>query len=109
MSEKTDSVEYVSFDDAPEGWFDRCSGDGHERIISESGDRVFKDNGNSVSMGFRPCAKCNCFPNEDGDDACIASLGSVVNACCGHGKSEGYIQFDNGITIRGNFEIVYDD
>ena len=28
-----------------------------------------------------------------------------MNACCGHGNREGYIQFDNGITIRGYFRV----
>ena len=109
MKKETAIIDYVKFDDAPDSWFDRCSGDGHERYVNENGDRVFKDNGVTVDIGFRPCAKCNCYPNENGDDACIASLGSVINACCGHGRNKGYIQFDNGITIRGDFEIEYDE
>jgi len=51
------------------------------------------------------CAKCGKYPTEDGDDFCIQKLGRVVNACCGHGLHKGYIQFDNGITIRGYFEV----
>ena len=27
--------QYVDFDNAPESWFDRCSGDGHERYSDE--------------------------------------------------------------------------
>lgn len=53
------------------------------------------------------CKKCGEQPNKYGQDACIAELGLVMNACCGHG-GEGYIQFDSGITIRGNFKIEYD-
>ena len=59
----------------------------------------------SIGIGYRPCAKCGEYPNERGDDHCIANLGNVINACCGHGRNKGYIQFDNGITIRGHFEI----
>lgn len=50
------------------------------------------------------CEKCGMSPNEYGQDYCIANLGNVMNACCGHGN-KGYIQFDNGIIITGNFEI----
>ena len=28
-----------------------------------------------------------------------------MNACCGHGKHDDYIQFDNGIRISGKFKI----
>lgn len=109
MKEKIPEIDHVKHEDAPEGWFDRCSGDGYETSLKEDGGRVFNDNGVSVDIGFRPCAKCNCYPNERGDDACIANLGNVMNACCGHGNIKGYIQFDNGITIRGNFEIEYSE
>lgn len=97
---------HISFDIAPKSWFDRCSGDGHERIINENGEHVYKDDNTLVSeVGFRPCSKCGEFPNADGDDACLSNLGRVMNACCGHGKNEGYIQFDNGLTVRGYFKI----
>lgn len=32
---KIEDVEHIQFDDAPETWDDRCSGDGYERIINE--------------------------------------------------------------------------
>ena len=54
------------------------------------------------------CKKCGMSPNEYGQDYCIANLGNVMNACCGHGTGEGYVQFDNGITIRGNFKVEND-
>lgn len=101
-------VEHINFDDAPKSWSDRCSGDGYKRIINKDGDRVFEDNGISVGIGHRPCAKCKEYPTKEGHDACFGELGNVINACCGHGKSKGYIQFDNGITIRGYFEVEYD-
>jgi len=59
----------------------------------------------SVNAPCRTCPKCGQHPNERGDDYCIQNLGKVLNACCGHGNKEGYIQFDNGITIRGFFRI----
>lgn len=52
------------------------------------------------------CEKCGMPPNEYGQDYCIANLGNVMNACCGHGSQNGYIQFDNGIIVTGDFEIV---
>lgn len=94
----------------PDSWRGRCSGDGYKRYIDEDGDRRYTDNDVKVSeMPFRPCAKCGKYPNENGDDHCIQSLGNVMNACCGHGNIKGYVQFDNGITIRGYFEVEYDD
>ena len=99
------SIECISFDDAPDSWSDRCSGDGYNRIINNEGERVFEDNNISVGIGYRPCAKCHEYPNLEGDDACLGRLGEVMNACCGHGKNEGYIQFDCGTIVRGNFTI----
>lgn len=52
------------------------------------------------------CERCGLPPNEYGQDICIANLGNVMNACCGHGKNKGYIQFDNGIMIRGYFDVI---
>lgn len=87
----------------------RCSGDGYKRYIDKNGIRRYSDNNEPVSeMPYRPCAKCGKFPTDDGDDFCIANLGRVMNACCGHGSGDGYIQFDNGVTIRGVFTIEKD-
>lgn len=88
-----------------EEWKDRCGSDGHKRYVDKNGIRRYIDNDIEVSALYRPCAKCNEFPTDDGDDDCIKNLGRVANACCGHGLEKGYIQFDNGITIRGFFEI----
>ena len=90
----------------PESWRDRCSNNGYKRYIDENGDRRYEDNNKLVGdMPFRPCAKCGQYPNNNGDDACLGHLGNVMNACCGHGLNKGYVQFDNGIIIRGYFEI----
>ena len=51
---------------------------------------------------------CMFDGKKEGHDFCLGTLGNVMNACCGHGKNKGYIQFDNGITIRGYFEIERD-
>ncbi len=102
---KREDIKHIKFEDAPETWDDRCSGDGYERIVNENGERVFADNGISVGIGYRPCAKCNEYPTKEGHDACLGTLGNVMNACCGHGRNKGYIQFDNGIRISGYFEV----
>lgn len=56
----------------------------------------------------RPCKKCGkVFEGSNiGDvDPCLGLLPGVDNACCGHGeKSQAYIRFTNGVTIRG-FEL----
>ena len=92
--------------DVPNSWLDRCSGDGHERYVDENGDRRYRDNNQTIEeYGYRPCALCGQFPTNSGEDYCLQYLGKVINACCGHGKNKGYIQFDNGVTIRGYFDI----
>jgi hypothetical protein len=35
-----------------------------------------------------------------GPDPCWGDLPGVKSACCGHGETRGYIQFDNGIILR---------
>lgn len=100
-------MESIDWEDVPESWLDRCSGDGYERYKDEDGIKRYKDNNKPIDDGYRPCAQCGKYPNERGDDACIANLGKVINACCGHGNKKGYIQFDNGVIIRGYFEIEY--
>lgn len=93
----------------PDECGDRCSGDGYKRYIDNDGIKRYLDNDKPVDeMPLRPCAKCGEFPTLDGDDFCIRNLGRVMNACCGHGNKKGYIQFANGITIRGFFEIERD-
>lgn len=105
-----ENIPHIPFDDAPEEWFDRCSGDGYDKYTNEYGERVYSDNDIVAGeLGFRPCARCGRYPSLDGDDACLSNLGRVMNACCGHGKNKGYIQFDNGITVRGDFEIERHD
>lgn len=72
-------------------------------IILKNDKWVYVDSGEEITS--HKCPKCNQYQNNSGHDFCIQNLGYVINACCGHGKQEGYIQFDNGITIRGNFKI----
>ena len=101
----SDTKEVIS-ERTPDSWADRCSGDGHKRYVDENGDRRYRDNNEGLEDSImRPCANCGHYPSIDGDDFCIQRLGSVVNACCGHGSGEGYIMFDNGITIRGHFRV----
>lgn len=33
-------------------------------------------------------------------DHCLGSLPGVISACCGHGRTEGYIIFENGTRIK---------
>lgn len=50
------------------------------------------------------CPKCE-MKIEDDADPCLGYLPGVRNACCGHGVHEGYIEFENGVRIVGNFEV----
>jgi hypothetical protein len=95
----------MKWEDVPESWKDRCSGDGNKRYLDKDGIRRYENDNVPVGEEYRPCAKCGHYPINDGEDYCFHHLGKVINACCGHGTQRGYIQFDNGITIRGYFEI----
>jgi hypothetical protein len=61
--------------------------------------------GRYVSNKNLRCIRCKRKATEDGHDSCLANLPGVKYACCGHGIEEGYISFENGITIRGTFEV----
>lgn len=52
------------------------------------------------------CALCGKRPTEDDHDPCIANLPGVEFACCGHGVTEGYVKFTNGIVLRGHFDHI---
>lgn len=102
--------DFKMHDEVPESWLDRCTDNGYERYTDEDGCRRYADNDELVGdMPFRPCARCGHYPNENGDDYCIQNLGYVVNACCGHGTHEGYIMFDDGTIISGNFTVIRKD
>jgi hypothetical protein len=69
---------------------------------------LYSDTKNPVSSNKdRDCKKCD-LPNTKNDhDPCIKNLKYTMNACCGHGKwSEAYIQFSNGLCIRGIFAMI---
>lgn len=52
------------------------------------------------SCGY--CGKENIVKGHEEYDRCLGILPGVMNACCGHGNSkQAYIQFENGVTIRG--------
>jgi hypothetical protein len=89
----------------------RCSLNGHTIYFDELDDSwKYTDTKEKINVEQeRPCITCGHIPTEQGHDYCIANLGKVINACCGHGKEKGYIQFDNGLIIRGYFEIDRED
>lgn len=50
----------------------------------------------------KPCKKCGALFETNTPDQCLNVLPGVKNACCGHGvKAQAYIQFENGVTVRG--------
>lgn len=85
----------------------RCNIGGHKIYYDETdGEWKYVDNNEVINpKNERPCVKCGKLPTENDHDFCIANLGYVINACCGHGVEEGYIQFDDGTIITGNFKI----
>jgi hypothetical protein len=59
----------------------------------------------STNKRKKICAKCGHPRTVVGDDPCLDDLPGVVFACCGHGVVPGYVMFENGVTIRGTFEV----
>jgi len=57
----------------------------------------------------RRCPKCSEYPTEDDHDPCISRLPGVAYACCGHGVERGYVKFETGLILRGNFEFTHED
>lgn len=80
---------------------------GHDIIQDKDGVVRYCDDLSELShSNLRTCIKCDLDPNEsDGHDPCMAHLPGVRNACCGHGKDEAYIEFDDGRIAIGTFEI----
>lgn len=56
-----------------------------------------------------PCPGCGQKISPEGHDPCIRNLPGVKYACCGHGVSSGYIAFENGVVIRGDFVEIQKD
>jgi hypothetical protein len=61
--------------------------------------------GRFISEKRLKCPRCKGVSTKEGHDPCLGSLPGVKYACCGHGVSEGYIVFDNGIKITGDFKV----
>ena len=59
------------------------------------------------SINRLPCIKCGKLPTKENHDACLGTFPGVIDACCGHGVTEAYIYFENGLTIRGSLVIEF--
>lgn len=53
------------------------------------------------------CERCKKEFDSDYPDPCIGYLPGVKFACCGHGEEDGYILFENGMIIHGDFNQIY--
>jgi hypothetical protein len=77
----------------------------HERLAGQ-----FADLRRKVARARRrretvPCGLCGQLPTPQGHDACLGTLPGVQAACCGQGKTKGYVMFASGQVIRGTFEV----
>ncbi len=45
------------------------------------------------------CPSCRIVVEPDEADPCLGSLPGVKLACCGHGSGQGYIMFENGVSL----------
>lgn len=64
---------------------------------------VYADTGEPVSANpNRDCGHCGLANTPEGHDGCLGTLPGVMNACCGHGTGEAYVQFPPGnVTVYG--------
>ncbi len=63
---------------------------------------VYEDTRTPTEGNPRPCGHCKKDDTTEGHDGCLGTLPGVNNACCGHGvRKESYIQFENGMGVRG--------
>lgn len=63
---------------------------GH-RIIYRGGAWRYVDTDAKLENGERACKRCGREPTEEGYDACLGELVSVISACCGHGVVESFV------------------
>lgn len=64
---------------------------------------VYTDDKTPTAGNRRDCAECNQPDTPEGHDACLGTLPSVMNACCGHGhNSLAYVQYEDGSTLHGD-------
>lgn len=80
---------------------------GHDIITDKDGVTRYCDDLSEVTAdNLRPCPRCNLNPTDfGGHDPCMAALPGVRNACCGHGKDEAFVEFEDGRMILGKFTI----
>jgi len=81
---------------------------GHEIYFdADIGEWRYSADGLLVKENDKPCGVCGRERTPEGHDPCLGELPGVVNACCGHGNpKEAYVQFKNGVEIRG-FDAIY--
>lgn len=76
--------------------------DGERWIYSDTGDPTSWEE-RTLQAEERPCGHCGQHRTPEGHDPCLGTLPGVANACCGHGRpSESYVQFTNGMVLRGS-------
>ncbi len=83
----------------------KCYNNGYETYLKDE-QWVYSDTDEPVDSTTRACKHCKSAKGHpDEPDHCIGMLPGVAFACCGHGEPEAaYIQFENGVVVRG-FEV----
>lgn len=78
---------------------------GHDIVTDKDGVTRYCDDLSVLGPdNLRQCITCGLNPNDyNGHDPCMANLPGVRNACCGHGKDDAYVEFEDGRIIYGKF------
>lgn len=81
---------------------------GHQIVWDADNDRwLWRDTGEPANWD-RACASCGQPRTVEGHDACLGTLGGVVNACCGHGDpNDSYVMFSDRRTLYGSDAVAY--
>lgn len=67
----------------------------------------YVDTHEPIQGNIRPCPQCNQLPTPDGHDACLGCIPGAKAACCGHGKRDGYVMWeDTTAQIRWAWEVT---
>lgn len=63
----------------------------------------YQDN-HQIVKGVRGCPQCGEPPTPEGHDACLGTIPGAIYACCGHGRQDGYVLWEQPTEGRVDHE-----
>ncbi len=68
------------------------------RVVGDDEKEELLEDIHEKNIPFK-CPSCYEVVEPDDPDPCLGSLPGVQLACCGHGSGQGYIIFENGVSL----------